>query len=690
MISHNQVLPTTCCLLMTIGLTVPIAEHQGRLVIDDASTTTTFAEDFSTTDFQDETTTTAFWNLETEMLSKKPLGTIQSAVLLSSTLPVGRYDAASVYIPETDKAYIFGGEESYYTPSDSIIEFDPQTEVATLLSATLPEIRVSSSAAYVPELHRIYIFGGTNTYWMNSVFSFDVLSKTTARAGTLPHIVSNATTFYAPDQHKIFLLSGITDSSQNSDIVAYDPFSETSQLLEMRVPFPVDLSAVYYSSNQHVAHILGGGSSPIWLWEEGTPLIMNFDTNLGRPNTTEKRLPFGMVRPSWGTAPDLDRLYLFSVYHNQAVIFTPSTGDIEVPTVTLPMDAGQYFASGIYVSSTHTFYQFGGYSGSGSPTQNKSIMRVSLLPYQAGSAIAQSKRINGLVSVISATLTVTQHVPSGQTVNYYLSNTGGATWDLVTPGVPNVFASPGSDLRWRAVLSGSQQDSPEIDALEILYTSSEMTTIKRYLPLTGHFAGLAERPNGIYGQITYDASPIGGITVSLQLISGTTWSPVATATTRLDGFYVFTSAVSLQAGQSYAVQYGPTESETKYLYAWYSRQTSSYTAGQNVHIADFDIANVKLVSPNTTQALGMPITFRWVPRMVEDKTYSVRIFGPGGFAYYFGPSNDGQYILQSPPFLNSCWTDCHWDVWADTEWGTGVSNQAFPIKWPSWSQKVER
>ncbi len=64
---------------------------------------------------------------------------------------------------------------------------------------------------------------------------------------------------------------------------------------------------------------------------------------------------------------------------------------------------------------------------------------------------AQSTQANAAgTSVNSATLTATEGAGTGS-LYYELSNNGGSTWERVRPGQLHTFASPGTNLQWRAV-----------------------------------------------------------------------------------------------------------------------------------------------------------------------------------------------------------------------------------------------
>jgi len=77
--------------------------------------------------------------------------------------------------------------------------------------------------------------------------------------------------------------------------------------------------------------------------------------------------------------------------------------------------------------------------------------------------IADSIKINsGSKNITKATLNKTDM----GTVNYYLSNDGGTTWESVTPGTEHTFSSTGNDLRWKAELIGGEVYSINVDWTE--------------------------------------------------------------------------------------------------------------------------------------------------------------------------------------------------------------------------------
>jgi hypothetical protein len=98
----------------------------------------------------------------------------------------------------------------------------------------------------------------------------------------------------------------------------------------------------------------------------------------------------------------------------------------------------------------------------------------------AASGVATSKTIDTTSEkILSATLSVTEDAlcSEGSTI-YELSNDGGATWSVVTPGVTHNFTQSGSNLMWRASLSSNSNpgESPIIDSLSIEYSTQALST----------------------------------------------------------------------------------------------------------------------------------------------------------------------------------------------------------------------
>ncbi|GAA6138994.1 hypothetical protein NBRC116583_27410 [Arenicella sp. 4NH20-0111] len=108
---------------------------------------------------------------------------------------------------------------------------------------------------------------------------------------------------------------------------------------------------------------------------------------------------------------------------------------------------------------------------------------------------ARSVRVDTQTSNISsATLsdTQTQPIPINTSVDYYLSNNGGAQWFSIQPGSPFVFPTTGNDLRWRAELQSlSPALTPVIDQIDITSGTAANLTLSILAASISEADGLA-------------------------------------------------------------------------------------------------------------------------------------------------------------------------------------------------------
>ena len=94
-------------------------------------------------------------------------------------------------------------------------------------------------------------------------------------------------------------------------------------------------------------------------------------------------------------------------------------------------------------------------------------------PYYSDSGSGVSAKLNGADAVRWAVITDADVTLNGGAVSWAVSPDGGFNWYGVTPGMPLSFASPGSDLRWRARLTAdpAQQGSPVIRSVTVSWGS---------------------------------------------------------------------------------------------------------------------------------------------------------------------------------------------------------------------------
>lgn len=103
---------------------------------------------------------------------------------------------------------------------------------------------------------------------------------------------------------------------------------------------------------------------------------------------------------------------------------------------------------------------------------------------------AQSITIDDTEELIeNATLTFSGDLPPGTNVEFYLTSDG-VHWLSVLPGVKYTFTDIGSDLRWRAVITGPEDYTARIYSLNILYYTEPKPPVRYGLIFGLLFSGL--------------------------------------------------------------------------------------------------------------------------------------------------------------------------------------------------------
>lgn len=140
-------------------------------------------------------------------------------------------------------------------------------------------------------------------------------------------------------------------------------------------------------------------------------------------------------------------------------------------------------------------------------------------------------------NIYSATLTGTATTPGGTGVSYEMSADGGSNWEPVTSGVEYVFLNAGSDLRWKATLTGTTTATAELTGISIDYTEGYDTSSSHYLTSSAYDFGTA---NTEWGIVDWNESGTQTVNVKIrtsnddEMVGATAWGSVDNATDGAD------------------------------------------------------------------------------------------------------------------------------------------------------------
>jgi hypothetical protein len=231
---------------------------------------------------------------------------------------------------------------------------------------------------------------------------------------------------YDSSTHEIYLFGGWARSGTSSEqyfnqIIAFSVATETSMLLPVGLPQFMGRAATLAIPGERTAYVVGGrffgrNLNTIYRFDMRAKLVTESDIRLGESRAAEVAI----------YDPDRMMAYLFG---GEGSLFQP-------------------------------------------------LLNIATLQFaRTLSATAQSLMVNKPgEEVRQALLTVEQDLQSGS-VSYSLSNDGGQTWADVRPGTRHIFALPGPDLRWRAVLHGSGGSTPLVDSLSLEYNGVYQTLL---------------------------------------------------------------------------------------------------------------------------------------------------------------------------------------------------------------------
>ncbi len=206
--------------------------------------------------------------------------------------------------------------------------------------------------------------------------------------------------------------------------------------------------------------------------------------------------------------------------------------------------------------------------------------------------------------------------------------------------------------------------------------TTDLSIEKRYLA----FVNRSIPPRGIYGTVTDEGFPAWGVQIDLRFYDGSSWSTYATLFTKTDGYYSFINVPALNPGQYYYVRYqSQFGNYNDRLWTWHTKSISSYIAGSDYHMGDFDLYDVHLLSPADGQHVGLPAQFQWATRpKTPSDSYEFNLYDPydgDPYFYTYPPLGYvGSYTLTNLPPGFSPNTIYVWEVWVySPDGGYGIS-----------------
>lgn len=210
---------------------------------------------------------------------------------------------------------------------------------------------------------------------------------------------------------------------------------------------------------------------------------------------------------------------------------------------------------------------------------------------------------------------------------------------------------------------------------------------RAYLPLLNNDAG-----GRLFGQVTENGNKAPDVPLTLcrlNSLTDTNCTSMGSTTTIADGTYAFNNLPALQTGQKYFAYFKNTTNAKGRLWYWQTHSLVTYTFGSQVQLGNFDIGDIKLISPTLPVTVTLPVAFSWKLRSASPSdSYEFDLYEPqNGTPYFYTKpplGHVGSYQLKSLPAGFSMNKRYAWEVWAYApDNAFGVSLEARPVAFAS-------
>lgn len=270
---------------------------------------------------------------------------------LTETLPQSLYDFCCARYK--DNIYIFGGYNGNYL--NTIYKFNCTTKTITTLSVTLPQVLARACCSIHND--NIYIFGGWSSSRVNTIYKFNCTTETiTTLNVTLPQVLEFACCSKHNDN--IYIFGGVTDNGNTSTIYRFNCTNETISTLSVTLPKALyGMCCSLYNDN---IYIFGGFNSNDY---KAFDTIYKFDCVNETITTLTTVLPQKLYFASCSVYED--NIYIFGGYNNTNLLntiyqFNCTNENISILSNTLSKKLYKECCS----TYNDSIYIFGGWSSS--------------------------------------------------------------------------------------------------------------------------------------------------------------------------------------------------------------------------------------------------------------------------------------------------------------------------------------
>src|SRR5882724_11437384 len=257
-----------------------------------------------------------------------------------ANVPGAFYDAPSVYAPNTNRIYVFGGIDATFTPSSVVQVYDVASGTWVANGAPMPGARYFAGAAYDSSNGKIYVISGfdQNSTETSTTWEYDPVANTwdTTRAN-MP--VPTGGAGYSIVGQNIYLAGTWNGANGSTQHYRYDIVANTWTAV---APVPVNIYRPDSGAIGTNTYLVGGGNPFVSRGRVKGPKVLHPSTRSPAVSYNSTYI-YDTLNDSWSTGPTTNVAHSFTggtAIGNTLIVVTGFNGFGDTNTVEMATEGG--------------------------------------------------------------------------------------------------------------------------------------------------------------------------------------------------------------------------------------------------------------------------------------------------------------------------------------------------------------
>src|SRR5882724_8805224 len=257
-----------------------------------------------------------------------------------ANVPGAFYDAPSVYAPNTNRIYVFGGIDATFTPSSVVQVYDVASGTWVANGANMPGARYFAGAAYYGGTDKIYVISGFDSTFIetSTTWEYDPLTDTwnTSRANVPIPLGGSG---YSIVGQNIYLAGTWNGANGSTQHYRYDIVANTWTAV---APVPVNIYRPDSGAIGTNTYLVGGGNPFVSRGRVKGPKVLHPSTRSPAVSYNSTYI-YDTLTDTWSTGPTTNVAHSFTggtAIGNTLIVVTGFNGFGDTNTVEMATEGG--------------------------------------------------------------------------------------------------------------------------------------------------------------------------------------------------------------------------------------------------------------------------------------------------------------------------------------------------------------